>query len=263
MIEKSVVIAGLARNCAEGLRTTLPRLSQFCHTFRKLRFVFVTNDNEDDTEEVLRTWARGRSDVEIIQLDGLKHSAQQRTVRIAAARAAYLSAFWRGVAAGEKYDLLMVADLDGLNANLVSDPDFTKAINSAPDGWGAVFANQRGTYYDIWALRHPTWCPGDCWEPVRDAKRRWFGGKAAAAKAKQINITARQIHIDPGELPIEVQSAFGGFGIYRTEFLTGAQYLGLSPQGGLVCEHVSFNEAVRQNGGALYILPALLNDTHP
>ena len=57
-------------------------------------------------------------------------------------------------------------------------------------------------------------------------------------------------------------SAFGGFGVYRTEYLAGAHYRGLTRYGRLVCEHVTFHETIRQNGGSLYILPALLNDGH-
>jgi len=54
----------------------------------------------------------------------------------------------------------VVADLDGPNARLIAEPDFGAAITAAPAGWAAVFANARNTYYDIEALRHPTWCPG-------------------------------------------------------------------------------------------------------
>jgi hypothetical protein len=57
-------------------------------------------------------------------------------------------------------------------------------------------------------------------------------------------------------------SAFGGLGVYRTEYLAGAHYRGLTRYGRVVCEHVAFHERIRQNGGSLYIPPALLNDGH-
>ena len=78
----------------------------------------------------------------------------------------------------------------------------------------------------------------------------------------QVHVRARQISIDANAPPIPVLSAFGGFGLYRTEYLAGAHYRGLTPRGAVVCEHVAFHETIRHNGGSLYILPALLNDGH-
>lgn len=262
MIEKSALIVGLARDCAEGLRATLPRIERFRSTFSKCKFVVVTNESIDDTDDVLNNWASTSNNIEIIALDGLKSTAPERTVRLAIARNAYISTSRRDHERGEHHDFLVVVDLDGLNANLIDDPDFTAVLGKAPEGWGALFANQRDTYYDLWALRHPTWCPGDCWEPVRLAKKRWFGRKAAVAAAKA-QLASQLRHIAPTEQPVAVDSAFGGFGIYRTEFLVDAAYRGLTDEGKAVCEHVAFNEKVRQNGALLYILPPLLNDTHP
>lgn len=261
-IGRRALIAGLARNCAAGLRATLPRLSRLAASFEETRFVIVTNDSVDETEPVLKAWAAGRTDTEIIVIWGLRYRAWSRTHRLAICREAYLSVLERDRAAGKPHDFLVVADLDGPNAHLIDEPDFGDAIAAAPTGWAAVFANARNIYYDIWALRHPTWCPGDCWEPVWGSRWRLFGRKAAVERAKQLHIHARQISIDSNAPPIPVLSAFGGFGLYRTEYLANAHYRGLTPSGSLVCEHVAFHETIRKNGGSLYILPALLNDGH-
>lgn len=66
--------------------------------------------------------------------------------------------------------------------------------------------------------------------------------------------------IDPGHGPIEVDSAFGGFGIYKTSSLCDAWYSGRDSSGREVCEHVAFNFGVRRSGAKLYVMPALLND---
>lgn len=261
-IGRRALIAGLARNCAAGLRATLPRLSRLAASFEETRFVIVTNDSVDETEAVLKAWAAGRTDTEIIVISGLRYRAWRRTHRLAICREAYLSVLERDRAAGKPHDFLVVADLDGPNAHLIDEPDFGDAIAAAPAGWAAVFANARNIYYDTWALRHPTWCPGDCWKPVWTAQWRLFGRKAAIERAIQLHVRARQISIDSHATPIPVLSAFGGFGLYRTEYLTGAHYRGLTPRGGIVCEHVAFHETIRENGGSLYILPALLNDGH-
>ena len=261
-IGRRALIAGLARDCAAGLRATLPRLSRLAASFEAARFVIVTNDSVDETESVLKDWAAGRTDTEILVISGLRYRAPTRTHRLAICREGYLSVLERDRAAGTPHDVLVVADLDGPNAHLIDEPDFSAAIAAAPAGWAAVFANARHSYYDIWALRHPSWCPGDCWEPVRRARWRLFGRHAAVERATELHVRARQISIDANDPPIPVLSAFGGFGVYRTEYLAGAHYRGLTRYGRVVCEHVAFHERIRQNGGSLYILPALLNDGH-
>jgi hypothetical protein len=69
----------------------------------------------------------------------------------------------------------------------------------------------------------------------------------------------RQIKIRPKSKWIEVDSAFGGLGIYKREFLVNAIYESRDANGELVCEHVSFNKAVKGNGGKLFVVPGFIN----
>ena len=263
MSVKSALVAGAARNCGAGLRSTLARLERLRASFSPVKFVIVTNDSTDGTDAILRDWAHTVPDAHIVSLDGLATITHSRTARLAIARNAYLSVLDEDLRKGRKHDLLVVADLDGLNAGLVEEPEFSAAVHSAPAGWAGIFANSRGIYYDIWALRHPAWSPNDCWQQVRKAKRRLFGRKAAKAAAIKEYIHKRKIIVDPSSPPIAVESAFGGFGIYRTEAVRGATYVGLDLSGCELCEHVAFNQAIRAAGGDLYIVPSLLTDTHP
>jgi hypothetical protein len=259
MIAKRAFIAGTARNCAKSLPHTLQRLTRFQSSFEQCKFVIVTNDSDDDTENTLRAWAATVPNALILNLDGLARKARLRTHRLALARNAYLSILKEDLRGGKGHELLLVADMDGPNATLVDDPQFVTAIENAPSDWAALLANQRGPYYDIWALRHPTWCPDDCWEAIQAASKKWFGRRAAREAAKKKYVHDKQIVIDPSAPPLKVESAFGGFGIYRTEYLTDLDYVGLTPRGTEVCEHVHFNQMIGQKGGSLYIVPALLN----
>lgn len=54
---------------------------------------------------------------------------------------------------------------------------------------------------------------------------------------------------------IEIDSAFGGFAIYRRNWFDLVGYVGVADDGEEVCEHVSFNTALRRNGAKLYINP--------
>mgnify|MGYP003327104484 CR=1 FL=1 len=51
----------------------------------------------------------------------------------------------------------------------------TSAHRPSPDDIAAVCANASPRYYDIWALRHRTWCPSDCWQDCQLPSRMFFG----------------------------------------------------------------------------------------
>lgn len=261
------MIVGLAKNCADGLLQTIPRLDAFKNTFKHVEYRVMINDSSDSTEEVLDKWAEGREEIRILKQNGLDLNVPIRTARLAVCRNMCLDEF-RKSNQFNTIDYFIVLDLDGLNATLIEDPQFSEIIESAPENWGALFANQRGTYYDIWALRHPTWCPTDCFVEIRRYRRNpinWIknGGKKNTRQiAYQRFLWDRQRPISPDTTPIEVESAFGGFGIYNAKFIKDSFYLGLTEKGKQVCEHVHFNQMVRLNDGETYILPNLLNESH-
>lgn len=266
MLGGNAFIVGLARNCAVGLKATLPRIGRFYDTFDKINVCLITNDSNDDTDLVLFNWTKNRGDAQVMQLDGLAKNIPARSPRVAACRNMGVGVLKNELRRGARFDYFVVLDLDGLNEHLVDEPHFSAALRDVPQDWGGVFANQRGRYYDIWALRHRDWCPGDCWQDVRSYRRspvNWLrhgGQKGARRAALQHFVVERQKVIPPRTPPIDVASAFGGFGIYKVEALAEASYVGLAPNGREICEHVSFNKAVKDNGYGLYISPALLND---
>ena len=75
---------------------------------------------------------------------------------------------------------------------------------------------------------------------------------------------------------LEVDSAFGGFGIYKLSYALNSKnpYLGsqvkvLTDENSQVnifrwevCEHVQFNIGIRNIGGRLFIKPDLINSTN-
>ncbi|MGV1869918.1 hypothetical protein [Agrobacterium rosae] len=260
MLGGKALIVGAARNCAPGLEKTLPRLERFQESFDQVDYFFVTNDSEDATQEVLMNWASDKPNVEIMALEHLAKNVPQRTARLAVVRNICLSRLQSCLENGINYDYFIVIDLDGVNADLVNEPSFSSAIINAPPDWSALFANQRTKYYDIWALRHNEWCPGDCWQDVKAASRGFFRRKSRRRAAVSKFVTNRQINIPKDAYPVPVNSAFGGLGIYRAKFLEGGFYVGLTENGREICEHVSFHSMIKKDAAMLYILPHLLND---
>ena len=61
---------------------------------------------------------------------------------------------------------------------------------------------------------------------------------------------------------IEVDSAFGGLGIYKKEAFISATYIG-SEDGKDICEHVPFHRSLKKKGYRLFINAALTNCVEP
>ncbi len=225
-------------------------------TYDSSEVVIVENDSTDDTRRRLREFAESRGNVRLIEVDGLEAAHPKRTDRIAAARNLYMNAVREPHYAD--CDDLVVLDFDDVNCRRIDPAAFTAArrwLWQESDRLG-VFANSTPFYYDIWALRHPTWSPDDCWARVRAAE-----ATMDTEEAVRRHVAMRQIPIAPTAAPILVDSAFGGLGIYRREAALQGSYAGLDPQGEETCEHVPFNAAVKGSGGVMAIYPALQNQT--
>lgn len=96
----------------------------------------------------------------------------------------------------------------------------------------------------------------DCWE-----KKYRLENILGNDMAQNIAVTCKQSPIDPRADLIEVDSAFGGLGIYTRESFLAGRYAGTDNQaGGIdVADHISFHRDLRQRGYRIFINPALIN----
>jgi hypothetical protein len=146
--------------------------------------------------------------------------------------------------------------------------DAIEFMSREPNAVG-VFANQEGPYYDMWALRHADRCPDDMWEAMFDLVSA-HGLTDAAAYAQVVE--PRIFQLDAQAEPLEVDSAFGGLGIYQCAAIAAAHpnYIGekvkivnMAGVEGIVkwqvCEHVAFNDSMRKSGGRLFVYPDMIN----
>jgi hypothetical protein len=216
--------------------------------------VIVTNDNCDLTLDVLSEWQARSKSVQVINLDGLARAYPNRVDRLAVARNSYLQALCRG---GSYSSVVCVCDLDGPVENV--DTEAIKRTLISESRWDVLSANQRQAYYDIYALRHPSWCPTDCWLEVEAATTFPLRNKKKE-RAISRYVHDRQFHIPPDNAPIPVLSAFGGLAFYRGELLRGCWYGSRDSKGRVVCEHVILHEQIAARSGKLFIAPSILND---
>ena len=249
---QSAVFVGAARDCARWLPSVLANLGRLAGLYERTAFVFAVSDTTDASSSLLRAWLDSGRQGKVLDLGHLQERLPLRTARIARARNACLDEIRASAWAG--YDHLVVADLDDVLAAPLDVESYRQAadwLEGASDRAG-VFASAAPKYYDVWALRHDTWCPDDCWHRIWE---RPASQSFEAAKFREV--FSRQFELARHLPPIEVRSAFGGLGLYRMASALDATYLGIDGQGREVSEHVAFNEAIRRAGGRLHIFPGL------
>jgi SEC-C motif-containing protein len=276
-IGKTAVFVGCARDCAQYLPAVLNNIGHMAGLFRDSAYIFVENDSRDATKEILQSWCAGRPAARTVSLDGLAGECFEHTVRIERARNAYLE-----IVKSEyrDFDYMLALDCDDASTQTVEDNVLAKAVEfleSEPRS-AAAFANSQGHYYDLWALRHHTLCPNDVWEALCDLVL--IGGKPEN-EAYETAFRNKIFQFDANADPVEVDSAFGGLGIYKIKSIlrNEASYVGSkkksipsrfvynnamqgnSEVGWQQCEHVSFNLGFRNNDEKLFILPYLINRT--
>lgn len=207
-------------------------------------------------------------DLRFLSLGKLRDEYPCRALRLAVCRNEYVKVI-KSDPAYAGIDFVVVVDLDEINNTLGR-----QAVESCWDSvvdWDACFANSAGPYYDIWALRHRDWMPFDCWKRYHVLKKYIGEDRAFEACVQSAEIT-----IDPQASPIEVESAFGGVGIYKSHLFKSSSYpverencgyvIGrdeafkvLGDCGRCACEHVGFHEQMKDQGARLFILPNLVN----
>jgi hypothetical protein len=251
-VKRRAVITGLARNCALHLPGVLANLTRLAAPYDETHFLFAVSDSQDSSLSLLADWLAAGRRGEVLDFGVLDERLPLRTERIAWLRNTCLDHL--RLLPQADWDHLVVADLDDVLAAPIGDGPFARAIDwlDAAPGRAAVFANAAPRYYDVWALRHPRWCPHDCWHRIWG---RTPDETFEAAKFREV--FRRQIEIPTDLPPIAVRSAFGGLGIYRLSPALQARYRGLDAAGREVSEHVAFNETIAGVGGKLYIFPAL------
>lgn len=246
----ALVVVGCVRNGAKTVRRAVETLARATAGFANVRFLVVESDSTDHTLAQLERLRQQSGRFDFVSLGRLAERIPARTERIAHCRNRYLEE----LRTNELYaaaDYVMVADLDGVNNDLRRGAVETCWRGAVP--WDVVTANQRDAYYDIWALRHPDWCPVDCHQQYTRL-RAMFGHPRALA----IAIHSRMARLSPRAAWIEVDSAFGGLAIYRREALLAGNYSGVQA-GQSVCEHVPLHAQLRAEGLRIFINPALIN----
>ena len=143
----NLVVIGTARNCATTLAADLASLARALKAFPNLHWFVVESDSEDDTVKVLQNFKTNVPNFNFVSLGNLSESMHLRTERLAHCRNRCLDEFQDNLAFVDA-EYVAIADLDGTQSLLTQEGVMSCFERSE---WGACFANQEGSYYDIWA----------------------------------------------------------------------------------------------------------------
>ncbi len=253
---KKILIAGVIRNGEKTIQSEIHSLQKAFCDFAEIHWLIIESDSEDNTIKKLSELSNTIENFKYKSEGKLAKQMQLRTERLAFCRNIYLdevknNSFYKDV------EFIAVADLDGVN-NLLT-PDSVRSCFEKIT-WDVCTANQRGNYYDIWALRHSVWCPGDCWEQYRYLNR-FAKSPEESANLLYAAVYSKMIVIPMDAEWIEVESAFGGLAIYKREALlcSDGKYVGLNERRFEIVEHASLHSSIIQNGYKIFINPKFIN----
>ena len=253
-----VAFVGLARNCATHLHANLVRLRELVKSVGDWRLHIVTNDNTDETAQVLGDFANAHRQASFTnQTLGRKQYTAEfagpRTVALAEYRTA-CQTWVREQAADAHY--VMVIDWDAWGGwSHLGVMNGVAWLDVTPDAYGMASVSliehpqmvmdddhkprlaAGFVHYDAWAYRLNDW-----WDDYTAGMGGWKHQHLPAV----------------GSRPFPVCSAFGGFAIYEKNAYLAGVYDGTTD-----CEHVAFHRSITEiTGQRLYMNPSMRTVMH-
>jgi hypothetical protein len=252
--KSNVLIAGTGRNVAITIANEVHQLRSACKNFQSVQILIIESDSSDVTVNVLKRLETTIKGFKFITLGALDKKIPKRVERIAYCRNQIVNAV-RSDPTYANIDFIAMADLDGLNTLLNAEQ--IEHCWSSTQAWDVVTANQLDFYYDVYALRHRHWSPVNC-----QVQQEQLEPIIGCDPSVNLAVWAKQVQLKPENRFIEVESAFGGFAIYKKEAFIAGNYEG-NEDGVEVCEHVPFHRALRKAGYRIFIHCGLVNCKRP
>lgn len=253
MLEKSVLIAALARDCNKSVLRNIPKIEKLRKEFKESHVVIIENDSKDGTKETLKRWEKESIGVEAIMNDygtitipeqskGIKNpgTSMHRISKMAKYRNMYMD-YARN--ADFNIDYLIVIDIDIEDFSVEGT---VRSIKNAPDDWGALFANgnkifneRLKSFYDYFAY-------------VPD------GNKSLSIKYNDMFFQTRKVrNLLRKNRFVKCISAFGGMAVYKWDYIKNLKYTAedntVCDSCETLCEHIPLNNSILKQGASNYI----------
>jgi hypothetical protein len=242
----SVAILCCARDCEQDVENSLRQLQNLGNLFGNAQMYIIENDSNDGTlASINLAIERHKIKIKLFTTKGLDSIFLSRTDRLSYCRNYLLEA-----SKEYKYDYYIVADLDGVFSTV--DPELFMTCFKY-DCWTGCFPVSALRYYDLWALRHRSLMPGDYNDMLNEVPYVLTNDNAQCL----ITIPLRNLDFSKAKGWLEVDSAFGGFGVYKGFNYQKGRYHG-SELDEPICEHVSFHKRLQSNCSRFYINPEFI-----
>ena len=245
-----IYVVGLVRDLGSSIQKEVTRIDEIFSSLGRVSWMLIESDSRDHSLLELRDLVSKMPNFSFRSLGNLERQEPNRIRRLALCRNQYME-FLSGLDRDSKPDWVAVMDLDGAVPLLSKEIIQKTLLRGDADAYAA---NQKGPYYDIYALRATGWVESDPFVEYQELLDRGLNRKDAYGSA----ITQKMLVIDSSEPPITVQSAFGGLVLYRAERFLRCIYSAVNDDGEIECEHVSLNKNFTDAGGRLVIDPQLV-----
>lgn len=249
----NVVFVGPVKNCGKYLPQVLDNIKRIGSLFNSYSCVFVENNSTDNSLEILKSFSENTDNVTILSLGDLDSKVFSRTCRIAIARNVGVE-FCENSGIFDTHQYYISINMDNTNAEIMLEEDFLSCFKYDVNTWEVMTANQTN-YFDIWCLRCDNWVVDDCWDRIRN-KPPYM----SIEEAHKIHVRSKFLKIPKSYGLIEVDAAYGGFGIYKSDFVKGSRHRGTNADfTAEECDLVNFCYDIKQKGGRIFINSELIN----
>ena len=271
MIEKSIVIGSLARNCSEALRQNMERIEQLGSYFSSYNVVVFENDSIDSTKEILHEWSLSNEHVVCVSEDTNTSTIPEQSDTIPypawsiyriEKMAQYRNRLMDEIGKRFSPDILCIIDID---LYYFSVEGIISAIENAPDNWGGLFANGQNWYTkgDEKTYMFPT--QYDSFAFLEKGKNYKLSSSFKFTHDDEIfkGYNLHRIVCNTCGDYVPCESAFNGIGIYPYDIVKDARYTAhvipeFSDLSIALCEHVPFNCEIAAKGYGMYIAKSMI-----
>ena len=255
MINKSIIIGALARDCEQSLINNIPLIENLRSYFRYSSVVIVENDSIDDTKKILSSWQKKSHQVYINSFNENSISSQDLTLKgkqRISKMVRYRNLLIEKIRELELSDYIMLIDIDIISFSVEG---ILKALLNAPSDFGGLFSNGRlkviyrnkENYVD---LQYDSYAFLSSDEEMNELKTKDF---SILSQLKRSQLMQKGID---NNLFFPCKSAFGGIGIYKSNLISDIAYelSYISNNSSLCfCEHIPFNNSIINKGYKNYI----------
>lgn len=248
MKKYNVIFVGTVRSVEKYIKKALENIDNCGKKFNDYTVIIYENDSSDKTREIL--YENKKDNYHYIFEDNVTES--RRTMRIANGRNKILDKIGE-INKTQHYHYMVALDMDDINDSGTFVDTIDSCFKYDPEQWDVLTGNQPTNYYDLWALRKKGIIEGDFWGEVNKIEDE--------GKKKEYTDTLFPTVFEKNHLT-EMDSAFGGIAIYKLKSINeSCRYVGFHgennkrdyPVDSEQCEHVEFNECIKNNGGKMFI----------